>query len=90
MNGKLILSPEEIPNEENDPNLYAAADNPTLKGILVFQIINEIRKYNPEELTNRQCALQLAKLKAMTERIDLIGNIHAVTDVEEHTTEETP
>lgn len=90
MNGKLILSIEDIPSPVIDPHLYAAADNPTLKGILAFQVINEIRKYEPEALTNRQCAIQLAKLRAMVERIDIIKDIDSMINKEENITEEMP
>lgn len=90
MSAKLILSLDDIPDEEADPLFYAAASNNTLKGLLNFQIINEIRKYDVERLTNRQCALILSKLKAMTERIDLLANVSELTKEEPPLIEEQP
>jgi hypothetical protein len=90
MNAKLILSLEDIPDAESDPGMHSSASNKSLQGLLVFQVLNEIRKYDPESLTNRQCALVLAKAKALIERIDLLANVSELTKKEEHTTEEMP
>lgn len=90
MNAKLILSLDDVPNQEEDPHFYAAATNKTLQGLLVFEVLNEIRKYEVESLTNRQAALILAKVKALVERIDLLANVSELTKEQQHTTEEMP
>ena len=61
---------ENIPDQEEHPEFWSLLSNPHLSQCIIFLIINEIRKYDPEALTAEGCRSQLAKLKGFQELLD--------------------
>lgn len=62
-------------NEPPDPKLYPEFWNliqdKNFALAVNFLVINEIRKYAPEQLNSDQCRTQLGKIKALQELLDL-------------------
>ena len=61
---------EDIPDPKKDPEFWSTLQSPHFKNTVNFLIINEIRKYNPEVLSDESSRSQLAKLKAYQELLD--------------------
>lgn len=62
---------DELPTPESTPEFWRDIQSDHVKNNINFQILNEIRKYEPELLSEAACRVQLAKLKAMIEMLDL-------------------
>lgn len=67
---KDIYKIDEIPTVEEDPEFWKFIENPVFKININFLILNEIRKYQPEQLSDIGCRTQLAKIKAWQELLD--------------------
>ena len=68
---KTILTFEDIPDAEKDPEFWSVIQSEAYKKVANLLLLNEVRRYNPAELTNESCRSQLAKIKAFQEMIDL-------------------
>lgn len=65
-----FLNLDDVPTPEKDPEFWTLITNPNFKTTINYLILNEIRKYNPEQLSADACRVQLAKLKAWEELLD--------------------
>jgi len=79
---KPIYSPDNIPTVEEDPEFWATITSPGFKKTTNLLILNEIRRYAPETLTDVQARTQLSKIKAYQELLDFPN---ALTDSNEQT-----
>ncbi len=68
---------DEIPDSKDNPEFWSLVNNPHLCQCILFLIVNEIRKYDPEALSNESCRTELAKLKALQELLDLPKGLSA-------------
>lgn len=65
----------DLPTEKQDPEFWTLVGNPNLKKCVVLLILNELRRYPVEGLTDPSTRSVLAKLKGYQEMIDLIPAI---------------
>ncbi len=61
---------DKVPGAEKEPEFWATLQSPHFQHSVNFLILNEIRKYNPEIMSDESCRSQLAKLKAWQELLD--------------------
>lgn len=78
-----ILNLDQIPKEDKDPEFWGIITSPHYSRVLNFVIINEIRKYDPETLSEPACRVQLAKIKAIQELMDFPNALIAGGDQKE-------
>lgn len=68
-NAKPFYLLDELPKDD-DP-FWGIVNSPHLSNLVNFQIINELRKFDPVALSDAQCRTQLGKLKGLQELLDL-------------------
>jgi hypothetical protein len=66
-----IYTREDFPDVEKDDNFKSFINDPRIKTIGVFLILNEIRKYDVESMAGETAKVQLAKLQAYQTFMDL-------------------
>ncbi len=67
---------EDIPKPEENPEFWQIVNAPAFQQCINFLIINEIRKYDPETMSDQSAVAQLAKLKGWQELLDLPNGIN--------------
>lgn len=65
-----ILNLSDIPEADKDPEFWGIITSPHYTRVMSFMLINEVRKYDPETLSEPACRTQLAKIKAIQEIMD--------------------
>lgn len=71
MTAKDLFTLNDLPDEAKDPDFWTFLSDKNLPRLANFQILNELRKYDPEALNDPQTRTLLGKLKALQEMIDL-------------------
>lgn len=61
---------DQLPDPKSEPEFYNVAHSRHLKHIALLLMMNQIRKYDPEKMSDESCRSQLAKLSALQEVID--------------------
>lgn len=69
---EIFTKVERLPTEKEDPEFWSLVGNPDLNKCIVLLILNELRRYPVEGLTDQSTRSVLAKLKGYQELIDLM------------------
>lgn len=65
-----FLHLDELPDEKSSPEFWGLITSENFKAVANFLIVNEIRKYPIESLSDSACRVQLARIKAFQEMLD--------------------
>ena len=62
---------DQIPTAESDPNFWNVITSPHFLNVANYLILNELRKYPAESLSDNACRVQLAKMQAYSNLLAL-------------------
>lgn len=62
---------DQIPNAESNPEFWNIITSPHFVNAANYLILNELRKYSAESLNSEACRVQLAKMQAYSNLLDL-------------------
>lgn len=62
---------DTIPDAEKNPDFWNIITSPHFSNVANYLIINEVRKYSAENITDAACRVQLAKIQAYANLLDL-------------------
>jgi len=87
---KPIYNLTDLPEPDKEPEFWTFIADPNFKVVANLMILNEIRKYVPEQLTSEACRTQLAKIRAYQELLDLPRALENKDFEEMKSTDELP